>query len=178
MKIPNFTPDQIAKWTKEEIKRVRERALKQTANDLVVLCDAELEKRKPPKKPKSEQTRIGRAGQYVSELHFICPEESEVERNSSGLMTTGTWVVDEAHAEAAVKYGSLVALHTTRAEPSYLQGKIKGWKKQARQPRNADGQLVSNSEGIEFQFEPTNDRLPWKGGGAGEKGYAWAPIPN
>ena len=62
MKIPNFTPDQIAKWTKEEINRVRERALKQTANDLVVLCDAELEKRKPPKKLKSEQTRIGRAG--------------------------------------------------------------------------------------------------------------------
>jgi hypothetical protein len=86
-------------------------------------------------------------------------------------------VVDEAHAEAAVKYGSMIALHIAKAEPSYLQGKIRGWKKQARQPRNNDGDLVSNSEGIEFEFEPTNNPLSWQGDAAGEKGYAWSPIP-
>jgi hypothetical protein len=98
-------------------------------------------------------------------------------RNASGFRRTGTWVVDDVHAEAAVKYGSLVALHTAKAEPSYLQGKIKSWKKQARQPRNADGELASNREGIEFEFEPTNDPMAWQGDSAGEKRYAWSPIP-
>jgi len=177
MKIPSFTPDQIAKWTTEEVKRVRERASTQAVNDLIALCNAEFERRKPKKKPPSEKARINRAGQYVSEFHFVCPEESEVERNASGFMRTGTWVVDGVHAEAAVKYGSLVALHIAKAEPSYLQGKIKSWKKQARQPRNADGKLASNREGIEFEFEPTNDPMAWQGDSAGEKRYAWPPIP-
>ncbi len=172
-----WTRESLSKRTVEEINRVRERALKQSVNDLVALCDAELEKRKPQKKPKSEQVHINRAGHYVSEFHFVCPQESEVERDTSGSMRTGTWVVKETHAEIAVKYGSVVALHTTKAEPSYLQGRIKSWKKQARQPRNADGELVSNKEGIEFEFEPTKDCLEWKGDSAGEKGYAWSPIP-
>jgi hypothetical protein len=177
MKIPNFTSEQIAKWTKEEINRVRDRAIKHDVKDVVKLCDTELEKRKPAKSPKTERDRASRAGQYVSEFHFVCPRESEVERGTSGVSRTGTWVVDEAHAEAAVKYGSMIALHIAKAEPSYLQGKIRGWKKQARQPRNNDGDLVSNSEGIEFEFEPTNNPLSWQGDAAGEKGYAWSPIP-
>jgi hypothetical protein len=62
MKIPSFKPDKIAKWTTEEVKRVRERASRQAVNDLIALCDAELERRKPKKKPPSEKARINRAG--------------------------------------------------------------------------------------------------------------------
>jgi hypothetical protein len=71
-----------------------------------------------------------------------------------------------------------VALHTTRAENSYLQGKITNWTQKPRQPRNAEGNLVANESGIEFEFEPAGVPLPWQGNGAGEKGYAWAPVPD
>jgi hypothetical protein len=59
-----------------------------------------------------------------------------------------------------------------------LQGKIKNWIKKAREPRNTEGQLVKNESGVEFHFEPTSNPLPWKGDGSGEKGYAWAQIPD
>jgi hypothetical protein len=34
------------------------------------------------------------------------------------------------------KFGSIVALRATRAEPSYLQGTIKGWQKKPREKEN------------------------------------------
>ncbi|MBS0246798.1 MAG: hypothetical protein JSR61_09265 [Proteobacteria bacterium] len=141
------------------------------------MCDKELHSRKPVKAATANSPEA-RAGMYVSEFHFVCPRESEVERDETGRIKTGTWVVSKEHAIAAVKYGSIVALHATKNESSYLQGKITNWKQKARQPRNSDGNLVAIETGIEFEFEPTEVLLAWKGSGTGEKGYAWAPIPN
>ena len=169
-----WTAEKLAALNDKDLKTLHERAVQRNAQQLKLLCETETARRKPPKVTVPNERK---AGQYVSEFHFVCPNESEVKMEPSGFIRTGTWVVAEAHAVAATKFGSLIALHVTKAEPSYMQGTIKRWKKQAREPRNAEGELVSNEMGIEFQFEPTNDPLPWKGDGAGEKGYAWLPIP-
>ena len=76
-----------------------------------------------------------RNDQYVSEFHFICPSELAVTRNQDGTIWTGTWVVAEEHAERSAKYGSLVSLHSSKAEPSYLQGTVVAWRKSARKQR-------------------------------------------
>ena len=176
-----WTAEKIAQLkTVEEVKSLRDNAAKRRIVNVVNLCEADLRLRKPPQVRQARLEGIGeiRTGQYVSEFHFVCPNESEVKNDHSGFIRSGTWVVAEANAAAAVKYGSLIALHVTKAEPSYLQGKIKNWIKQARDSKNAEGELVKNEFGIEFQFEPTSDALPWRGDGSGEKGYAWALIPD
>jgi hypothetical protein len=166
--------------TIEEVKSLRDNAEKRGNTEIVDLCKVELDRRKPvrPKGLARVRDQESRAGQYVSEFHFVCPNESEVKRDPDGSIRTGTWVVAAANAETAVKYGSLVALHITKAEPSYLQGRVKAWAKQAREPRNADDELVKTEFGIEFLLEPTHTPLPWKGDSSGEKGYAWAQTPD
>ena len=116
------------------------------------------------------------SGQYVSEFHFVCPREDGVTRNQDGTIWTGTWVVAEEQAANALKYGSIVALHTSKAEPSYLQGTIRAWRKGPRQPSYSGEQLTQITEGILFLFQPSGSPLQWKGDATGEKGYAWAPI--
>jgi hypothetical protein len=147
--------------------------------EVVALCEADLERRKPvrARAARPEGFEENRAGHYVCEFHFVCPEESEVKKEPDGTIRTGTWVVAEKHAEAAVRYGSLVALHKAKAEPSYLQGKVTAFQKQPRAPKNAEGEFVSTESGIEFRLEPMHESSVWKGDGSGEKGYAWAPIP-
>jgi hypothetical protein len=165
--------------TLEEVKSLRDNAAKRGNQTIVDLCEADLIRRKPPRirTLRPEGADESRAGHYVSEFHFVCPNELGVTRNQDGSIRTGTWVVAAANAEAAQKYGSFVALHTTKAEPSYLQGVIKSWQKRPRESKYADGQLVKTEFGLDFLFEPSNNPLPWKGEGSGEKGYAWAPIP-
>ena len=175
-----WTAEKIAQLeTIEKVKSLRDNASKRGNQAIVELCEADLLRRDPPrlKQQRPEGTDENRAGHYVSEFHFVCPNELDVIRNSDGSIRSGTWVVAETHAEAAQTYGSLIALHASRAEPSYLQGTIKAWEKRPRAPKYADGQLVKTEFGIDFLFEPTNYPTQWVGEGAGEKGYAWAPIP-
>ena len=107
----------------------------------------------------------------------MCPNALGIIRNPDGTIWTGTWVVATEHAENAVKYGALVFLHSSKAEPSYLQGTITTWRKNVREPRYSGEQLTQINEGIDFLFQPSAFALPWKGDATGEKGYAWDPIP-
>ena len=174
-----WTTEEIAKRSTEEVKLLRHNAAKLGKQEIVDLCDAELSRRKPApiKRARLAGADEDRAGHYVSEFHFVCPNELGVTRNQDGSIWTGTWVVATANAEAALKYGSHVALHATKAEQSYLQGSIKGWRKSPRESRYAEDQLVKTEFGIDFLLEPTHSPMMWKGEGAGEKGYAWTPIP-
>jgi hypothetical protein len=176
-----WTAERIAQLeTVEEVKSLRANAAKLGNQAVVERCDADLHRRSPlrVRQPRLEAEDQDRADQYVAEFHFVCPNESEVKKEPDGAIRTGTWVVAEKHAEAAIRYGSLVALHKAKAEPSYLQGRVTAFQKQPRAPKNADGELVSTESGIEFRLELTHDSLVWKGDGSGEKGYAWAPIPS
>ena len=84
------------------------------------------------------------------------------------------WAVDQAHAERGERIGAYVTLHATKAEPSYLQGIIKGWRRSSREPEYADGRPVKIEYGIDFLIEPTNEPCQWHGDGAGEKGDLWS----
>jgi hypothetical protein len=115
-----------------------------------------------------------RSGQFVSCFHFVCPEEKEVTRNQDGTIWSGTWVVSEENAEMSLRHGGHVALHASRAEPSYLRGLIRGWRKSQRKGEYADGVPVKTQYGIDFLLEPTNEQLSWVGDATGEKGYEWS----
>jgi hypothetical protein len=176
MKI-EWTSDEIAKRSTEDLQSLRKNADRLGRQEIVALCDAELSSRKPTREKRPKRIGESRAGQYVTEFHFVCPKEQGITKTHNGQIWTGTWVVDPAHAKTAEDYGSLVALHTSRAEPSYLQGAIKAWRKSPREPRYSDTQLTKTESGIDFLFEPTTNPVPWVGEATGEKGYAWAPIP-
>ncbi|MBN8958955.1 MAG: hypothetical protein J0H17_20695 [Rhizobiales bacterium] len=172
-----WTAEALSARSTEDVKAIRENARRKENHDVVRLCDAELERRKSPKKPKVHRGVISRADQYVCEFHFVCPNELGVVKNADGTLWTKTWVVAESHAEAAVKYGACVALHAKKAEASYLQGPILSWRKAPREARYGADQLVQTEMGIDFQFMPSNDALIWQGDATGEKGYLWREIP-
>jgi hypothetical protein len=173
-----WTKEKIAELSTDEIETLRENAAGRNGHGIVELCNEELAHRKPIRVKKDSVNKSeDRSGQYVSEFHFVCPNELDVTRNEDGTIWTGTWVVDETHAENALKYGAVVSLHSSRAEPSYLQGPIKAWRKSPRQPRYAGEQQTQIREGIDFLFQRSDIPLPWKGDATGEKGYAWMPFP-
>ena len=176
----DWTPEEIAKRSADQIKTIKENATKKGRGDVVAMCEIELEQRKPSraKNLRSGSRNDRKLGQYVSEFHFICPKEQGVTEDTNGLMWTGTWVVKEENAFDAQTYGSLVALHTSKAEPSYLQGEIRGWRKSPRQKEYAEGQVAKTPFGIDFQFVPNANPIPWQGDAAGEKGYLWAEVPS
>lgn len=169
-----WTKDRVASLSADQIKSLRENAARHGRQEIVDLCDDELLRQKPPRLRKvSDGVSDDHSGQYVSEFHFICPNELGITRNKDGNIWTGTWVVAEEHAENAVRYEALVSLHSSKAEPSYLQGTVKAWRKSPRLRRYSGEQLNQTREGIDFLFEPSNLSLPWKGDATGEKGYAW-----
>jgi len=75
--------------------------------------------------------------------------------------------VAEDLVQRSLMSGAVVALHESRAMPSYRQGSILGYEITPRDMIDKD------NLGIEFHIRPTLKGLPWVGEGAGEKGYQW-----
>ncbi len=173
-----WTQEKIATLSGQEISSLRANATKSGRQDIVGLCNAELERRKPVRVRRAmEGGNEDRRGQYVRAFHFVCPSELGVTRSQDGGIWTGTWVVAVEHAERALKYGAVVALHTSKAEPSYLQGPIKDWRKSPRELRYTGEQTTQKEEGIDFFFQFSDSPMQWIGEATGEKGYDWAPLP-
>jgi hypothetical protein len=174
----NWTKEKLSEHSNDEIESLRNNAIRLHKPDIVDLCNEELASRAPVRKNKvSGDIREDHTGQYVAEFHFVCPNELGVMRNSDGTIWTGTWVVDEDHAKAAVKHSSYVALHSSKAELSYLHGIVKDWRRRDRERRYTGEQLTQTRSGIDFLFQPSDAPFEWKGHATGEKGYAWAPLP-
>jgi hypothetical protein len=85
-------------------------------------------------------------------------------------------VVAEDNAKEAVKHGSLVALHISKSEDSYLQGVVLDWRKSPRNPRYNGEVETKIDEGIDFLLRPTEIPTKWFGDGSGEKGYRWETV--
>jgi hypothetical protein len=170
-----WTPERIAELSIEGVKNLRENAKKLANNAVVDLCDAEIARRAPThtKLPRAKAAPESRHAQVVAGFHFVCDKGKGVENNPDGTIWTGTWVVDQLHAERGEKIGAYVALHATKADPSYLQGIIRAWRRAGRQQEYAEGRLVRIESGIDFLLEPTKEPYQWHGDGAGEKGYLW-----
>jgi hypothetical protein len=98
----------------------------------------------------SERTVVG--------MHFVCRDDRNVMDDGNGVFVTGSWKVSPRHAET-VEY---VALHTSRSDPSYRQGRVVAY---YRHPREQD----------RFVLVASADDQPrdWQGDGTGEKGYLW-----
>jgi len=173
-----WTTERIGQLSTDQIKSLRENASKRSEDKVVELCTAELAKRKPtrPKTQRANPVATSHEGEVVGGFHFVCPKEKGVERNPDSTFWTGTWVVDEAHAEQAPQIPAYVALHTTKSEPSYLQGTVRGYRKTSRQPEYAEGRPVKIETGIDFLLAPTTTSYAWHGDGAGEKGYLWILV--
>jgi hypothetical protein len=155
----------VAALTSEELRNLRDNAMRKGASTVTALCDAELAKR--PTKAAPKQREVGNSGRYVTGFHFVCDADKGVTMNPDGTFWSGVWVVDEIHAANAPNVGAYLALHKTRAEPSYRQGLVRGWRKTTRNI------AAKTEDGIEFHIEPTDQPYDWVGAGAGEKGYRW-----
>ena len=166
-----WTAEKIVELTTPEIKVLRENAAKRSAQRTVDLCEAELARRSGTRTRRPNSYKQTHVGETVHGFHFVCPTEKGMTRNSDGTVWTGTWVVDKNHAERAMRIGGYVALHAAKSKPSYLQGVVKNWRIQAREPEYAEGQTVKTKFGIDFLIELTDKPLEWQGDGSGEKGY-------
>ena len=175
-----WTSETIAAKSESEIKSLRENAMKKGAHDVVMLCDAELSRRAPVKKKAAVNgNKKDRRNDPVVGYHLVCrPEEKGVTRNADGTLWSGTWVVSELQAEKSLKVGAYVALHLNHAEPSYLQGTMKAWRRSKREKEYADGQEVKTQMGTDFLLEITDNRLDWRGHGTVERSYVYASDLN
>lgn len=179
IKLTQWTADRLEKLTSDQLKVVRTNADRHSDLAAMELCDAELARRKPPRK----NTRaLSQSSQHspdavVVGFHFVCSNEQGVVRNNNGTAWSGTWVVDKEHAERAAKIGSYIALHQTKAESSYLQGIIRDFRRSEREHSYTEGQETQTKFGIDFLFEFTDKPYEWIGDSSGEKGYAWGRLP-
>ena len=97
-------------------------------------------------------------------IHLICPNELHVEQLGNGRYSTGIWVVGKQAADDA----DLIALHKSRSDRSYLQGRKTSWTNERRDPGSA------HAEGRRFYFEEDGPPVNWpERGGAGEKAYTY-----
>jgi hypothetical protein len=171
----DWSGERVAKLTLEDIKALRTNAVRKGADGVVALRDAEIEARMPRK---SATTAVGlpKSDRFVCGYHFVCPRERGVLPNDDGTLWSGTWVVDKSNVETSIKYGAYIALHVEKSEPSYIQGKLKGWRRSERDRQYSDEHLVQIPMGIDFLLGPTTVPYAWIGDGSGEKGYAWKEI--
>lgn len=170
-----WTKETISQLPKPKIETLRENALRGGHQAIADLCVEVLLELQPARSSKGSSNE-DRQGYYVSEFHFICPNELGVIRDADGSIWTGTWVVAERHLNHALQYNSLVCLHSAKAEPSYLQGVVKGWRKSPRDKKYTGPNETQINEGIDFLIDLSDVHLPWVGDGTGEKGYAWKPL--
>jgi hypothetical protein len=175
MKIPNWTLEQISKWSTDQVKLVRDRALQQGVQEIVDRCNQILAERLPAKKI-TKTIQLGKRNrQNANELHFVCkPKDKGVTFNADGTAWSGTWVVGKPQAEHVVKVKGMVCLHLTRTEPSYRQGIVLDWRPAERGKVYAeDGRETKTKYGIDFLLKLTDAPLNWKGDATGEKGYGY-----
>jgi hypothetical protein len=166
--LTEWDKERVSKLDKKQLENLRENAAKRNNEPIVLLCDEEIAARSVPKRP----TRVSADNnEPVLGFHFVCDGEKGITRNSDGTIWSGTWVVDKRHAEHGAKIGSYVALHRTKAEPSYLQGRLKGWREAVREKRYGD-EDAKTAFGVDFLIELTQHSYEWVGDGTGEKGYA------
>ena len=162
--------EKISKLSTDALTNLCANATRLGEASVVDLCQVEIAKRTPAKKSREVKT-ASRSSEPVKGFHFVCDNERGVTRNQDGTFWSGTWVVSEKNAENALKSGAYVALHRSRAEPSYLQGTVTGWRKSPRERRYGD-QEAQTRFGIDFLLQPTVQAYEWVGDATGEKGYA------
>jgi hypothetical protein len=100
-----------------------------------------------------------------------------VTEDSAGKFRTGSWVVAENNVQKSLKYGAYIALHESKPEASYRQGRLLGYRRTIRDMlADENGGETKTEEGIEFLVEDTGQSYLWIGEATGEKGYKWSSV--
>jgi hypothetical protein len=175
----SWTAETLAAKNKKDVETIRANAVRQNVADLIVLCDRDLECRRPISRPKAGGlVRTHAAEGFVDGYHFVCKGARGVVDDEHGRFRTGSWVVAVSNVERSLKFGAYVALHESRLERSYRQGKLVGYRLAPRDMLSDEDGEVQTKEGIEFLVEETAQPYSWVGEAAGEKGYKWSSSPS
>lgn len=170
-----WTAERIAELNDSDLKSLAENATRLNAEEIARLCAAELEMRAPVKR--SRRT-VGGPGRSPSEVvigyHFVCERDRGVTVLDDGRFKSGSWVVAEDKVEQSIRHGAYLALHESKADPSYRQGKIVGYQTTERNMLRKDETKPQTRTGIEFLVEATDQSYDWVGDASGEKGYKWS----
>ena len=107
------------------------------------------------------QTTLIRSGmaKKVVGIHLVCRKGLNVEDLGNGYFKSGHWKISESRARTA----QYLALHESKNQPSYRQGRIENWEPSEERP----GRII-------FFVKATDEANEWMGNGAGEKGYLWS----
>ena len=168
MKAGDWTAEKLGALDTKPLRELRANAERLNANDLVERCDAELTRRAPAPKQRNANPQQRNSIEYVAEYHFVCERDRGVVFEPDGTFWTGSWVVASYEVSRSIKHGAHVALHESKAEPSYRQGRLVGSRPMPRT------MIKKTNTGLALRVMPTDSSLIWAGNGAGEKGYRWA----
>jgi hypothetical protein len=171
-----WTPEKLAAKAKKEVEVIRENALKKGVDDLVKLCDLDLAARRPVRNPRVASAGTAHSNnEFVEGYHFVCQRDRGVTDQGNGRFWTGSWVVAEDNVQKSLKYSSYLALHESKSDLSYRQGRVLDYRRSARDmlADKNDGE-AKVEEGIEFLVQESPTPYAWQGGGSGEKGYKWS----
>lgn len=164
----SHTPEKLASWDRGKLEALRDNARRLGAADVLQMCEEELARRAPRTERKKHSASDHTEGDVVTGYHFVCARGRGVTESTDGRFWSGSWVVAESNVRESLKFGAHLALHETKAEPSYRQGQIVDYR---RSPRDM---IDKDNEGIEFLVQETGQSYEWVGAGAGEKGYEWS----
>ena len=165
-----YTPEKLHVLERGKLLTIRENALRHGVSELVQMCDDELNRRAPAKSRKQQKSHNRSDGDTVVGYHFVCSRDRGVADDGKGQFRSGSWVVAESNVIQSLKYGAYLALHETKNDPSYRQGRVIGY---SLTPRDM---IEKDNVGIEFLVEETDASYEWVGDGAGEKGYKWKSL--
>jgi hypothetical protein len=167
---PNWTREKLAELSKSDLQLLIRNAIKREAQELVSLCEEEMKSRKSLKTTTSSSSNKNALSEYVAGYHFVCERDKGVRSDVEGTFWSGSWVVSKENAEKSLKFGAYVALHESKAQPSYRLGLMIGFQVSERDMVDKD------NLGIEFHLREVQGSRDWQGGGSGEKGYLWAAV--
>jgi hypothetical protein len=174
-----WTPEKLAAKSRKEVDAIRTNAVRLGATDLVTMCDEDMRSRAPAQKAPVRTVHSEHSGtDVVTGYHFVCARDRGVSPAELGRFWSGSWVVAEGNVRNSLKYDAYLALHESKADQSYRQGKILDYRRSARDmlPTDVLGASSRREVGIEFLVQETSEPYSWVGGGAGEKGYRWSKI--
>lgn len=155
-----YTDDQLLALSPARLENVRANAWRRGEKALVEQCERIQAHRRPVKRPKDPTLSTS----PVVGFHFKCVADYEVTPAENGRFWSGVWVVDDALCQPAIELRGYVALHDSKREQSYRQGRIVGWRLDVRSKGKT-------KRGVSFLLEPLPHPFDWFGKGSGEKGY-------
>ena len=112
--------------------------------------------------PPQDVASSSREDRVAVGAHFLCPDGGKVLDFGDGTFETGAWAVPSRHRSTL----RTVALHPTKATRSVRHGPVVGMRTL----------LVDDEERVIFRVRQEGGPVEWRGGGAGDTGYAWAVL--